>query len=70
MANIKINNLNPAGSELFNDSESYLDELTTEELNVIGGGTPAVAGIFVLKTIAGYLIGQGVRWFFRPINVH
>lgn len=37
MATIKINNLNPAGSELFSDSESYLQELSDADLNVQGG---------------------------------
>ncbi|MEH1853589.1 MAG: hypothetical protein V7L11_18395 [Nostoc sp.] len=39
MATIKINNLNAAGSELFTDSESYLNELTEKELeNLFGAG--------------------------------
>ncbi|QLE39980.1 class IIb bacteriocin, lactobin A/cerein 7B family [Nostoc sp. C052] len=38
MATIKINNLNAAGSDLFNDSESYLNELTNEEVTSINGG--------------------------------
>jgi hypothetical protein len=37
MATIKINNLNTSGSDLFNDSESYLTELTEEEMNLTGG---------------------------------
>ena len=38
MATIKINNLNAASSDLFNDSESYLSDLTEKELeNVLGG---------------------------------
>ncbi|WP_414570463.1 hypothetical protein [Nostoc sp. CCY 9925] len=37
MANIKINNLSPAGSELFQDSESFLNELTDAELGTRGG---------------------------------
>jgi hypothetical protein len=42
MANIKINdllNLNLTGSELFNDSESFLTELSdeSEQMGVIGG---------------------------------
>jgi hypothetical protein len=39
MASIKISNLNPTGSDLFADSESYLNELKDEELTSIQGGT-------------------------------
>jgi len=38
MANIKLHDLSPAGSELFQDSESFLNELNAEELNNINGG--------------------------------
>ncbi|MBC1236967.1 hypothetical protein VF14_33350 [Nostoc linckia z18] len=37
MATIKIHDLSPAGSELFQDSESFLNELTDAELGVHGG---------------------------------
>lgn len=38
MASIAISNLRSTGSELFLDSESFLNELTEQELgNVIGG---------------------------------
>lgn len=33
MANIKINEINTVGSELLLDSESFLNELSGEELN-------------------------------------
>ena len=38
MASIKINNLQPAGSDLFNDSESFMNELSNQESNFINGG--------------------------------
>ena len=38
MASIQINNLQPAGSDLFNDSESFLAELAHEDLNIVSGG--------------------------------
>ena len=48
MATIKISDLHSAGSELFMDSESYLNELTNEELNMThGGSTPLCAGIII-----------------------
>lgn len=38
MANIKVNDIKPAGAELFADSEGYLDELKSDEIsNVLGG---------------------------------
>ena len=41
MASIKISNLQPVGSEFFNDSESFLDSLSESELsNTNGGLTP------------------------------
>ena len=38
MAAIKITELHPAGSELFQDSESFLNELTDDEMGSIEGG--------------------------------
>ena len=37
MATIKITNLYSTGSELFQDSETYLNDLTNEEINLTGG---------------------------------
>lgn len=43
MANITISELRPAGSELFQDSESFLNELGEREMgSVIGGITVQV----------------------------
>jgi hypothetical protein len=40
MANIQISNLNPAGSDLFADAESFLTELQdTDTARIIGGGS-------------------------------
>jgi hypothetical protein len=38
MASIKIHDLRPAGSELFNDSESFLNELSEGEISTVEGG--------------------------------
>lgn len=38
MAAIQINDLRPVGSELFNDSENFLQELSQEDINEILGG--------------------------------
>ena len=37
MSTIQIADLSPAGSELFQDTESFLNELTENELMVMGG---------------------------------
>lgn len=39
MASIIISNLLPAGTSLFSDLESFLDDLSTEELRSSGGLT-------------------------------
>ncbi len=38
MANIEINDLKPAGAELFSDSEGFMNELSDSELANINGG--------------------------------
>ncbi|MBE9168977.1 hypothetical protein IQ238_16135 [Pleurocapsales cyanobacterium LEGE 06147] len=44
MANIQLSELNPAGSELFQDSENYLNELNEQEMgHVVGGYTFAAS---------------------------
>ncbi|MBN3898740.1 MAG: hypothetical protein HWQ41_26765 [Nostoc sp. NOS(2021)] len=37
MASIKISELRPAGSELFHDSESFLNQLNEQEFELFGG---------------------------------
>lgn len=45
MANIKINDIKPAGAELFADSEGFLNELKDDELsNILGGLQAEMAG--------------------------
>ncbi|MEH1909626.1 MAG: hypothetical protein V7L05_05490 [Nostoc sp.] len=41
MASIKISELRPVGSELFQDSESFLQELGAQEMGITGGFTIA-----------------------------
>ncbi len=36
MANITISDLRPAGSDLFADSESFLHDLTEQEMEILG----------------------------------
>jgi hypothetical protein len=62
MATIKISDLHSAGSELFMDSESYLNELTNEELNMThGGSTPACISFSVGVSVSIY--GAKQTWW-------
>ena len=57
MATIKINNLSSNGSELLLDSDSYLNELTDDELGMASGGlTPVVIAITIELTAIGFSI--------------
>ncbi len=38
MATIKISELRPTGYDLFQDAETFLNELTTKEMNFVVGG--------------------------------
>lgn len=38
MAKLKISELSPAGAELFQDSENFLEELSDRELGIVVGG--------------------------------
>jgi len=53
MANIIISDLRPAGADLFLDSESYLDDLTEQEMtNKLGGFTEwIVLGVVAVVAI-------------------
>jgi hypothetical protein len=48
MPKIKISELRPVGSELFQDSESYLNELNEEETQILGG---KAKNKFVITTV-------------------
>ncbi len=45
MASIKISELRPAGSELFQDSESFLNELSDRETGNLEGGAVTHVGV-------------------------
>jgi hypothetical protein len=51
MAHIKISDLSPAGSQFFQDSESFLGDLTEDELGIRGGLNDAVASISITVTL-------------------
>ena len=58
MSEIKLSNLNPAGSELFQDSESYISELNEQEMaSVVGGFTFNASAISVIgNSVIGHTI--------------
>lgn len=67
MATIVITDLRPAGVDLFIDSESFFNELNSEELgNVNGGLTPTVTasspgcGAIISAGAAAFGIGLGI----------
>ncbi|MEG4183601.1 hypothetical protein QUA32_17730 [Microcoleus sp. Pol14D6] len=69
MATIKISDLHPTGSDLFQDSENYLNELTDDELDLTHGGfSPAVS--FVTRAVSGYVVSQVFSLLFKPIKVY
>lgn len=51
MATIKINHLHPTGADLFQDSESYLNELTAEDTGVVGGDAQVIFVSVVTRTL-------------------
>jgi hypothetical protein len=55
MASIKVSELRPTGSELFQDSESFLNELNDRDTNsVLGGRGKFYVGISVsAQTVVG-----------------
>lgn len=58
MAHIQILDLAPMGSELFSGSESYMDEVTSNNLvQVHGGGTPFL--VVSAVTLAASLVLYG-----------
>jgi hypothetical protein len=51
MASIKISDLRPSGFDLFGDSESFLDDLSDNDLATVNGGS-FLEGIIVGLIIA------------------
>lgn len=56
MSSIIISNLNPVGSTLLSDSESFLNDLSDMEVfSIQGGSTPVCIGV----GLAGFTFGVG-----------
>ena len=59
MSNIKVNDLKPAGTDLFYDSESFMKNLGEDELSISGSGF--FNGSFIRISWRGTLIGVGAK---------
>jgi Ca2+/Na+ antiporter len=68
MAYITISDLRPAGSDLFVDSESFMSELTDDELGLQGGAFWATVAAAVTSlpsialSVAGAAVGLGIAY--------
>lgn len=62
MPNIQLNDLSSNGSELFSDSETYLNDLTQEELSTQGGAfsTP-ICAVIVLSAYSVSIIASAAK---------
>jgi hypothetical protein len=62
MPSIKISNLSSAGSELFQDSETFLNELTDREIGLVRGNgvwvTNATSAVSSVITTALSVVSQ------------
>jgi bacteriocin-like protein len=58
--NIKISELRPVGSELFQDSESFLNELNEQEMSTIEGGKGNIIITSAINIISQASISQGI----------
>ena len=61
MANIKINELRPAGLTLFSDSESFLELLTEEGLDDIKGGKADINSCVQFLVTSNASEGKGLK---------
>ncbi|OUL30844.1 hypothetical protein BV378_02940 [Nostoc sp. RF31YmG] len=61
MPSIKISELHPVGSELFQDSETYLNELNEQEMRAIEGkGKYNIVLTSVINVYSQASISQGI----------
>ncbi|ARV58935.1 hypothetical protein BZZ01_10080 [Nostocales cyanobacterium HT-58-2] len=63
MAHIKVSELRPAGSELFIDSESFLNDLSDVDVSSVHGGFGHGLGVFTalnFKVLEAGVVGLGI----------
>ena len=61
MASINVSDLKPEGYNLFSDSESYMTDLSENELAIQGGLSPVAVGVaifYVGALVAGAAAGN------------
>ncbi|MEH2116000.1 hypothetical protein [Nostoc sp.] len=63
MASIRISDIQPAGSSLFMDEESFISELSDEEVGLAHGGFTifALISLGLASAALGYAIGRSDR---------
>lgn len=62
MATIKISDLQPVGTDLLSDSESYLNYLTDDELNLTKGGITPTLSLSSWGCAASIAYGVSYAW--------
>lgn len=65
MASIKINDLDVAGMSLFQDPESYLDEVDDNELALVKGGVATTAIKAILSAIVSAILSAKLVQVFQ-----
>ena len=69
MPTIQLRELQPAGSELFQDDESFLNELSEKELLVQGGAVETINAVQETMNINNQQQTMNVAITFVPINI-
>jgi len=61
MASIRIGDIQPAGSALFLDEETFLNELSDEQAGLTHGGATPFIALALAAAAFGYNVGRGDR---------
>lgn len=61
MATIQVNDLPAAGSSLLLDDESFLNELSEPQINLLRGGFSPFMSAFIASAALSYVIGRDHR---------
>lgn len=69
MATISISNLKAVGSELFSDSESFMEVLTESEVGGVNGGLSPVV-IYTVAINSWWFVGAGAAGLSIGVSVN
>lgn len=69
MASINISDLRPAGSDLFFDSETYMNEISEGEITSIQGGTNANLSWAISGYLTGKIVDKVAEWIVNQPNL-